>query len=500
MVFSWLIYYCPNLYTNNFPKVLPMSWVLSVTYCPVRNPYRRFSPPLSRPIIKLTPTASVHTVTDMSGKRRFGRNKKKVQKRAPAFDKGKLREELSDPRKLQKQMNRLQTLLRTKPFFASLRLPPEPLAACLDDVSVIHADELSRMDGDRDQREFILSKVFGRFLTADYIRSVESTLMKYLGTPEAKPSNLKAVAAGLFFLEFHRKNPQDAARNPLWDILFTLSYEKMESSAGDTVREAAPPETSNQLKLPVVTYFGASDLTESEISLLSEAISLLESGQVELGFSLETILRGLRVHRESLKHLESKQKMQFLEVTYREEIGEREKADLLWGLSYAIDQTEGEKKSGFETVSEAIGCLPIRTNPVLFAMYCKCVMEFYRFLKADEIDAAHAILKSPDDTRPILAYARFLFNKEAPRRSLKAYEAALKQDPDCAIAALGAGIALWTTESYREARMFFDKSARFWRDNPEMVKISRSLQELNDHDELPAHVLTLLSVVMDKSS
>lgn len=417
--------------------------------------------------------------------------RKKKRKPAPGFDRRKLKDELSDPRKFQKQIHRLHTLLKNEPVFRSLYFPPELFAECLD-----------AFDNDEDfgtsesaypeERDRILSHIYRRFLTPSRLVQVESTLLEYLRETKSKPSDLKAVAAGLFMLEYHRKNPADVLQNPLWELIFSVSYEQFSSGAGGAVREASGTATA-KIPLPGPETMPDLDLTEGEVNLVREAIGHLESGTVELGFSLDSILLGLPVHGEPLRSEPPGAKIRYLLGTFAEEIGQREKDDLVWGLNFAISRSKGDRKRSFQSVLKGISRLPVHRNPVLFALYVKCVLEFYRFLKSDEIDAAHAILKALDDPDPILEYARFLFNREAPRRSLKAFEAAARLDPGNAAAAFGSGAALWMTGSFREARLQFHNAARRRESDSRIARLCRDMVDLEDDEPLPDDVLELFS-------
>jgi len=426
------------------------------------------------------------------------RRRQKKQKTAAITRAGvnreQLKDELSDPKRMEKHLKRLNVLFKTNQSLQILRLPREPLLKIFDEVAEEQELGLTVEEENSTPRELVMSRALSKLLSRRLIKDTESALMAILNESSASPAELKAIAAGLFCIEFHRKSPETLSTNPIWDIIFELSSDEALATAGDSLQLPENAEDGEtKTPLPDSTRRWDIDIDESLQERMALAISHLESGKVELGFSLETILVGLRKYRKSADKLSPEELISELETSYFDEIGFRERDDLLWGLSYAVDRSSGKRKEAFKTVQESIAMLPVNENPVMFALYYKCVVEFYRFLKSGEVDLAKAILDEPDSIIPILEYARYLLNNEAPRRSLKAFEVVLRMDPESAIAEWGAGIALWVTESHREARMHWHRAERHWQNDAEKLKLCSELVALEDYDPLPDSVKKMFS-------
>ena len=112
------------------------------------------------------------------------------------------------------------------------------------------------------------------------------------------------------------------------------------------------------------------------------------------------------------------------------------------------------------------------------------------------MELARAILEDIDSVDPVLRYGNYLLKLEANKRALKAFEAVLRIDTTNESARLGAGLALWRTESYREARLLWNRAARHWSGYlPEDftgIVLCKGLENLQDHDTLPGDAFDFL--------
>jgi len=135
-------------------------------------------------------------------------------------------------------------------------------------------------------------------------------------------------------------------------------------------------------------------------------------------------------------------------------------------------------------------------------VYFKSVTEFYKYLKPGEVEYAEAIASSRGDADTVVAFARYLLDRDVPRRALNAFIAASQIDPSHEIARLGAGIACWLTESFREARLHWDRAARLWSgylpEDHRDIRLVRSLAELDNFAELPQNAYDRLFEASDR--
>ncbi len=417
------------------------------------------------------------------------KNRKKTQSNTgrdsiAGINRDTLKKELSNPRKLMKHMERLEKILETREEFSAFLFPSEQLLEELDRIADSHQRELNAESDATLQREKILDYLLSQIINDEYVRNFERALMDFLKVSRGKKSVLKAVGSGLFFIEIHRRHPGILARNPLWDIVFDLSYQQAMRSSGGSLRESREKD-EGELKLPAPKDFGLHDMEEFHAKILSDAISEIESGHVELGFSLDTILQGLRSYRKVSRRVAPEDIVEVLRDCYRREIGERERDDLIWGLEYAIDHGKVKNRESFQKVYDGVSLLPASENPVMFALYYKCVLKFYRFLNPDELDAVKKILDNPDEVAPVISYGCMLYDSEAPRRALKTFEAALQMDPASGIAAFCKAFILWQTGSFNEARLFFEKSLKYQPANPDIPHVIDLIDGLNNGDDLP---------------
>ncbi len=417
------------------------------------------------------------------------------ESRKTVLDPDALRRELSNPARLQKHIDRLESLLKSTPEFTPLRFSPEPLLAALDTIADDFGEMLESLDDPEAQRESILEKLLPGVLNRSFIKRIETVFTKYL-KKQAAPSAVMAVGAGLFLIEIHRRQPETAHQNPLWHVIFDVSYREAQATSEGRVHDSSSDKERSGTVLPVDGMAGELDLSEESEAIVRDAVSLLESDTVSLGFSFDTILQGLRAIRSLPEGSGDDEIIAALRKTYLREIGDQERDDLIWGLDYAVDQVPRKKRTAFKTVLDAVELLTARDNPVMFALYYKCIIEFYRFLKKDEMEWAQAILEDIDSIDPILRYGNFLLKQEANKRSVKAFEAALRIETTSEAARLGAGLALWRTESFREARLLWNRAARHWSGYlPEDfmgITLCRRLENLQDHDTLPGEAFDFL--------
>jgi len=429
-----------------------------------------------------------------------------------------LRRDFTDPDRLQALMDHLGVLLREEPGLQEIRLPPRTLLDALDDLAESSGDELRAMDDPFRQRIAILNHTLSPMLSRRFVDRFEKALLAVMENVKRVPRHFRAVAAGLYFLEIHNRQGGEPGANPLWNLLFDISYEEAMATAGGTLAGAtgsgkqsrggkvsgpAIPGKRSEMSVDDVTRSAGkdladgalagddmtgSDLSDEDAALIRDAVGLIESGRVALGFSLDTILLGLR-EVTAFPERSPDALAAALQAAFRKEIGMQATSDLIWGLEYAIEQLDGEKKADFTTMLRAIRVLPARENPVIFAVYFKSVTEFYKYLKPGEVEYAEAIASSRGDADTVVAFARYLLDRDVPRRALNAFIAASQIDPSHEIARLGAGIACWLTESFREARLHWDRAARLWSgylpEDHRDIRLVRSLAELDNFAELP---------------
>lgn len=419
-----------------------------------------------------------------------------------------MRRDLSDPIRLRHAMDHLTELMRHEPSLQELRFPQEQLMTALDELAETSAEELQALPDPLDQRIAIITQAAGPLITRKLVDRIESALMKYLEHSRAVPRDFRAASAGLYFLEIHNRQGGEPGANPLWNIIFDITYDEVLESAGNAVSTARKPADSHGIsghELTVGDYFPMDDqdLSEDDEKTLAEALELVTSGAVELGFSLDTIILGLRAFAR-LESIEPGRIVPALVESFRQEIGFHEWSDMIWGLEYASGKLDGETKTHFETVLEAVRRFPARDNPAVFALYFRSVTDFQRFIKPDETTCAEAILAQPDAVEPVLEYGRFLLSGEAPRRALNAFIAATVIDPSNEMARFGAGVACRLTGSCREARLHWDRAAKLWRGYlPEThphVRLVRELSELDDIAELPQKAYNFLLLSEELSS
>lgn len=447
-------------------------------------------------------------------------SRRKIRRKNPATGTGRpaprhalpdpdeLRHDLSDPTRLQHAMDHLTEMLRTEPGLQALRFPSEKLMAALDDMAETSTEELQAMPDPLAQRIAIVTRAAGPLITRKFAGQVETALTALLERSKKKPRDFRAAGAGLYFLEIHNRQGGEPGANPLWNIIFDLTYEEAMASAGDAVSAAHRPADSNAMTGTGSTFgdffpMEDQDLTEDDETTLSDALELIESGAVELGFSLDTIILGLKTFcRPDMTEIH--RIVPALVDTFRREIGMHAWHDMIWGLEYAAGKLDGDRKKHYETVLEAVRRFPARDNPAVFALYFRSVTDFNRFIKSDEAACAEAITGHPDALEPVLDYGRFLLTGEAPKRALNVFMAAAAIDPSDETARFGAGVACWLTGSCREARLHWDRAARLWRGYlPEThanVRLAQELAELDDVAELPSKAYNFLFSGADISS
>ena len=416
------------------------------------------------------------------------KKKKRVGKVKEGWNKENLRAELSDPAAFQKHFMRLESLLETDDHLRTIRFPGEKLLGILNETIELYQEELDEISDPEKQRSFILTHVLPEFLSGRFMKKMERDLTDYLKKNIGDRSNLAAISAALFFLEYHRRHPDACASNPLWELIFSLSYEEALPSGVRGTEDA--PEA---IEVPVLKDMLSIDISNESFEKVRLAIEYLESGVVDLGFSFETILQGLRIYKKKLHKAGPEKIIAALRDCYFKEIGWRERDDLIWGLEYAVDQYEGEQKKAYEVMLDACSLIPVGENPVIFATYYKCIVAFYRYLKPEELEYAKEILDFPDEVLRVLRYAWFLFNQEAPKRSLKAFEAACALDPENPLGYLGVGIALWEIEAFREAQLSFARALKFSGEFPQLMAICENLSHLDTGMDLPNEIYRFLS-------
>ncbi len=432
-------------------------------------------------------------------------SKDKKKKDKPGAGKGlnreSLREELSDPQKMMFQIQQLESLLKSHPTLLTLRFPPDQLLEYLEEFLDEHRTQLQQLSNPDAQREFILQNVLEEFLTEPFVKRIDRQFMKYLDQKDRTPEDIKIIGAGLFFLEVHRRQRRPDAQNPLWSIIFNLSYDEALSTSGGRIRYPESQISSPETKLPGPNRSLEDELPEQSWQMIHKAIVSLETDEVDFSFSFETILQGLRIYCTLSKILPTEKIMTDLHATYLKEIGITERSDLLWGLEYAMEQsgTDIKRIQSFRTVYDSILLLPRTDNPVLFALYCKSVLQFYRYVRPDEYPFVELIINNPNDIQPIMQYACSLLENESPKRSLKAFEAATAIEPDYGVAKLGAGLALWMMESFREARLVWDRASENLMKKPSdpvrldsLIALCRNLANLDDDTDIPSHALDVL--------
>jgi len=407
-----------------------------------------------------------------------------------------LRQELSDPERLQALMDHLGELLISVSDLKKYLFPSENLLEALDEVAESSSEKLHAMTDPLDQRMEILTRVLPNFITKKFVKKFEKALVNYLKNTRKTPLQFKAASVGLYFLEIHNRTKSDASTNPLWNLLFDVSYHEAMASAGGTISSAAKTSvkqnvTSNQENTisDKLFAFQDQDLSEENIELSRQALELIDSGKVELGFALDSVLLGLRKATTGIKRPPEEIVLE-LHQTFEQEIGINQKNNLVWGLEYAVEHLkEEEQREQFEIVLKAVQMLPPKENPVIFALYYKSVTEFYRYLKPGEQEYAEAIVKNTDSITPVLAFAQFLLRSNISNRALNAYIAASLLDPSSEMARFGAGVVCWQTESYREARLHFYRAGKLWNgylpENHPSIQLTNELAELENFDELP---------------
>lgn len=407
-----------------------------------------------------------------------------------------LRQDLSDPERAQIFMDQLADFMTSEPALQSLRFPAGPLLDALDELAESSADDLAALEDPLQQRMTILNHVLPRFLTRKFAKTVERTLLNLLENNKKSLRHFRALGAGLFFLEFHMQENANPGANPLWNLIFDISYDDALATAGGGVTPAEPldPERSATAS-PIPDTLDEHELSESNTELARKALQLIDTGKVELGFALDTVLLGLReITGTSQRTAEDQARA--LKATFEQEIGVNQWNDLIWGLEYAVDELEGDRKQNFETVLKAAQMLAPRDNPIVFAIYYKSVTEFYRFLKPGEKPYAEAIVQDPSSVNPMIQLGAFLMRNNVPNRALNAFTAAIRLDPSHELARMGAGVACWDTESFREARMHFGRAARLWSgyladDHPHR-QMADALAELDNFEELPQNAYDLV--------
>ncbi len=411
-----------------------------------------------------------------------------------------LRRDLSDPARLQHAMDHLTELIRREPGLQPLRFPAEKLMTALDELAETSAEELQAMSDPLAQRIAIITHAVEPLITRKFSDLVEKTLMSFLERTKNVPRDFRAASAGLYFLEIHNRQGSEPGANPLWNILFDISYEEAMESSGNAVATARTPAGASPASGAAATFgdffdLDEQDLTEDDQNTLGDALELIESGKVELGFSLDTILLGLRAFADTTM-TDPDIIIRALLDTFRREVGMQEWNDMIWGLEYATEKLDGESRRQFETVLEAVRRFPARDNPALFALYFRSVTDSHRFIKPDEVTFAEAIVAQPGAVEPVMDYGRFLLTGEAPRRALNVFMAATIIDPSDEMARFAAGVACRLSGSCREARLHWDRAARLWRgylpEHHPNIQLVRELLELDDIADLPQKAYNFL--------
>ncbi|GEM_PF-6797018 len=374
------------------------------------------------------------------------------------IDRDHLLAELANPRKLAVIMHRFEDLIRGSHHFDSIRFDPEVLLERLDEITMEHADTLNAIADPGDQRREILKHLLPGFLSRGYLDQLDSALLRFV-SKNLDSNDLKAISAASLFLELHRRNPASIPENPLWDVLFAVSYD----AAVARQEHVVGPATTRGERIGIPASLDSEtdrELSDDTRELMASAVGFIDDGSVDLGFSLETVLQGLRLYQKLAGSESPDRIVRMLREVFPKEIKIRELDDLEWGLDVLAQNPAVADRAVFETVRRAISIPPIEHNPAVFGIYYRSIAQFFRFIKADEREWATRILTRPDDPIPVLEYGRWLLNQESPRRALKAFEAALLIDPESAWGEFGAGIALWRDESFNEARWRFGRAAR----------------------------------------
>jgi tetratricopeptide (TPR) repeat protein len=440
-----------------------------------------------------------------------GRNRKKKSKKDKKRTSGKvqspklslesLRRDFSDPKKLERATDLLAESMRHEPELAKLRFPAEKLLDALDDVAEHYSDQLEAMPDILDRRVFILNNAIKPFLNRKFVNKIETALMKHLENVKTSPKDFRAVGAGLFFLEIHKRQSDSPGNNPLWNIIFDISYDEAMATSGGTIKTAddkhtktGPPEFSRDTARNI-SSIPEGELSDDSIATLKEALHLIDSNTVDFGLSIDMVVLGLR--KLALHVADTPEKRaQEIQNAFAVEFGARQLNILASHLEHAIDTFTGAKKQNFQTVSKALKLLAPQDNPVVFAIYYKSVTECIRFIDKDEGVLLDGIISDPYSVHPILALGRYLLTQDAPNRALNAFTAAIEAEPSEELTRLGAGIACKMGGSTREARLHWDRAARLYGGylppHHPVIKMVMELVELDDDAELPQKAYNFL--------
>lgn len=427
--------------------------------------------------------------------------RRSVSDKKPVLNPETLRRDFTDPARLQRAMDCLGEAIRHDPDLATLRFPPEKLMDALDDLAETSSGELESIPDLLSRRITILNRTIHPFLTTAFERHVEDILMKRLDKFRTSPREFRATGAGLYFLEIHKRQRDNPGGNPLWNVIFDISYDEAIATAGGAVKQAVTQEPGtgdHDVTVPGgydFTGFIPDDLSRDSFETQTEALALIESASVDIAFSLDTILLGLRELALN-RHASPEQCMSALRTSYRKEIGVRQWHDMAWGLEQAVDSSTGAREKNYRTVHKALLLLPPEDNPVVFALYCTSVTRYRRFLDPAETDFAENILANPEAVEPLLAVGRYLLTRDAPGRALNAFIAASISHPADEMARFGAGVACRLSGSLREARLHWDRADRLWSGylpdhHPTRVML-RELADLDDDTSLPQKALKFL--------
>ncbi|MGB3975908.1 MAG: hypothetical protein WBM02_02920 [bacterium] len=433
------------------------------------------------------------------------RQKKTTQKKqrqtspgnSPIISLDTLRKDFTNPEKLQRAMEHLGESIRYEPELASLRFPHAKLMEALDQLAETSSDELESIPDLLNRRMTILNRTLPPFLTPAFEQFIEDKLMERLSLVKKSPEKFRAACAGLYFLEIHRRQRDNPGGNPLWNFMFEISYDEAMAAAHKADKDTPSSSDSSG---PTIAGSDFStlipdDLSQDSTETQKDALKLIESGAVELLFSLDSILLGL--HELALnKDTAIEQIVQKLRESFKKEIGFRQGNDLAESLEQALESLSGKDKDNHEIVLKAIKLLPPRENPVVFAAYVNNVKHYQRHLDPKTTELVKIIMQKPDEAEAILDLGRYYLTCDEITRALNVFIAASTLFPAEEMARFGAGIACRLDGSFREARLHWNRAARLWSgylpDHHPIFAIINELVELDDDADLPTKALDYL--------
>lgn len=431
-------------------------------------------------------------------KRQKNTSKKKKQRQSPLSNSpvislDTLRKDFTNPEKLQRAMEHLGESIRYEPELASLRFPLVKLMEALDQLAETASEELESIPDLLDRRMTILNRTLPPFLTPAFEQYIEDVLMKRLGQVKKSPEKFRAACAGLYFLEIHKRQRDNPGGNPLWNFMFEISYDEAIAAA----QQSVTPSTSDDsmVKDSDFSTLIPNDLSEDSIKTLKDALKLIESGAVELLFSIDSILLGL--HELALDQDVSIERIvQKLRGSFEKEIGIRQGNDLVTSLEQTVESLSGSDQYNHEIMLKAVRLLPPKENPVIFSAYFNNVIHYRRYLDSETAELVKKIMENPNEAEPLLDLGRFYLKDDRIISALNVFIATSILFPADEMARFGAGIACHLEGSFREARLHWNRAARLWSGylpdhHPTLTMISE-LTDLDDDADLPLKALDYL--------